>query len=296
MEPATETVNGTGKKPMFKPAKPKAWIKGAIFGPYGIGKTTLLLTLPPERTLFVDFEAGDLAVKGFPEENIVRPRSWPEARALAAVIGGVDPAADQNDIKPYGMRYHEAAKQSFPIDLDKYDNIFFDSITVASRLALKWVKQQPDAHDKQGNFSNLKAYGMLGQEMMSWFIHLQHTQNKNIWFVGLLEKETDDLGTAHWVPQMEGSKAGKELPGIVDQVITMQEITIQKEEKKTKHRAFICQGLNKWNYPAKDRSGCLSMIEPPHLGRLIEKIHTSTRSTMSLNFDIGEVLDDAILF
>ncbi|NBT86554.1 MAG: hypothetical protein EBT45_08720, partial [Alphaproteobacteria bacterium] len=37
-------------------------IKGCIFGKSGIGKTTLLWTLPQDKTLFVDLEAGDLAV------------------------------------------------------------------------------------------------------------------------------------------------------------------------------------------------------------------------------------------
>ena len=37
-------------------------------------------------------------------------------------------------------------------------------------------------------------------------------------------------------------------------------------------RAFVCQTLNPWGYPAKDRSGRLDLVEEPHLGRLMEKI------------------------
>jgi AAA domain len=40
-------------------------IKGCILGAYGIGKTSLLWTLPVESTLFFDLEAGDLAVIGW---------------------------------------------------------------------------------------------------------------------------------------------------------------------------------------------------------------------------------------
>ena len=39
-------------------------------------------------------------------------------------------------------------------------------------------------------------------------------------FVGILERVTDDFGRVTWQPQMEGGKAARELPGIVDQVIT----------------------------------------------------------------------------
>ena len=40
-------------------------IKGVIFGRSGIGKTSLLWTLNASTTLFLDLEAGDLAVEGW---------------------------------------------------------------------------------------------------------------------------------------------------------------------------------------------------------------------------------------
>ncbi len=49
-------------------------IKGCIFGKSGIGKTSLLWTLDPATTLFMDLEAGDLAIKGW-QGDTIRPRS-----------------------------------------------------------------------------------------------------------------------------------------------------------------------------------------------------------------------------
>ncbi len=43
-------------------------------------------------------------------------------------------------------------------------------------------------------------------------------------------------------------------------------------EDSDPYRAFICQTINPWDYPAKDRSGRLDMIERPHLGKLMDKI------------------------
>ena len=40
-------------------------------------------------------------------------------------------------------------------------------------------------------------------------------------FVGVLEKVTDEFNVVSWQPQMEGSKAGRELPSIVDQLISL---------------------------------------------------------------------------
>lgn len=45
-----------------KRVKAQGGIKGVIFGPAKIGKTSLLWTLEPEKTLFVDLEAGGLSV------------------------------------------------------------------------------------------------------------------------------------------------------------------------------------------------------------------------------------------
>jgi hypothetical protein len=42
----------------------------ALFGPSGVGKTSQLLTLPPEETLCVDLEAGLKSVQGWPGESI----------------------------------------------------------------------------------------------------------------------------------------------------------------------------------------------------------------------------------
>ena len=38
------------------------------------------------------------------------------------------------------------------------------------------------------------------------------------------------------------------------------------------YRAFVCQTLNEWGYPAKDRSGRLEVVEEPHLGKLLAKM------------------------
>ena len=44
-----------------------------------------------------------------------------------------------------------------------------------------------------------------------------------------------------------------------------------KNDDGTAYRAFVCQTINPWGFPAGDRSGRLAMIEEPHLGRLMEK-------------------------
>jgi len=247
----------------------KRGIKGCIFGKSGIGKTSLLWTLPPEKTLFFDLEAGDLAIEGWAGDAI-RPRTWQECRDFAVFIGGPNQAL--RDDQPYSQAHYDAVVARFgdPAAINKYDTVFVDSITVAGRLCFQWSKGQPQAYsDKTGKPDTRGAYGLHGQEMIAWLTHLQHARGKNIWFVGILDEKLDDFNRRFFQPQIEGSKTGLELPGIVDQVITMAEL---KADDETPYRAFVCHTLNPYGFPAKDRSGRLDMVEEPHLGRLMEKI------------------------
>lgn len=249
--------------------KEKRGIKGVIFGKSGIGKTSLLWTLEAITTLFMDMEAGDLAIEGWNGDSI-RPRTWQECRDFAVFIGGPNPAL--RDDQPYSQAHYAAVCEKFgdPAVLDKYDTVFIDSITVAGRLCFQWCKGQPQAFsEKTGKPDTRGAYGLHGQEMIGWLTHLQHTREKNIWFVGILDEKLDDFNRKIFQPQIDGSKTGLELPGIVDQVVTMAEIQAGDGQA---FRAFVNHTLNPYGFPAKDRSGRLSSLEEPHLGKLMAKI------------------------
>ena len=244
-------------------------IKGCIFGKSGIGKTSLLWTLEPAATLFMDLEAGDLAIEGWTGDTI-RPRTWSECRDFAVFIGGPNPAL--RDDQAYSGAHYEAVAERFgdPSVLDRYQTLFIDSITVAGRLCFQWCAGQPEAVAERSGKPDLRgAYGLHGREMIAWLTHLQHTRDKDVWFVGILDEKLDDFNRRLFLPQIEGAKTGNELPGIVDEVITMAEI---RDGEGRPYRAFLCRTLNPFGYPAKDRSGRLEVIEEPHLGRLMAKI------------------------
>ena len=249
-------------------------IKGVIFGPAKIGKTSLLWTMDPGTTLFVDLEAGGLSVQGWPGDS-VEVRTWELARDLACFLGGPNPAmrADQN----YSQAHYDAIADTFHAGMHpgKYKTIFVDSITVASRLCFQWGTGQPEAFsEKTGKPDVRGTYGLLGREMIAWLTQLQHIKDRNIWFVGLLDAKKDDFGRITHEPQIEGSKTGLELPGIMDQVVTMTELV---SEDGKPFRAFVCTRPNPWGYPAGDRSCKLEQTEPPHLGQLMEKIKTGEK-------------------
>ena len=87
---------------------------------------------------------------------------------------------------------------------------------------MAWAKTRPEAFsEKTGKPDVRGAYGLLAREVIALLKHLQHAPGKTVIFVGMLERIVDEFNREHWQPQMEGGKAARELPGIVDQVITM---------------------------------------------------------------------------
>jgi AAA domain len=139
-----------------------------------------------------------------------------------------------------------------------------------SRLSFRWSEQQPEAFsERTGKKDTRGAYGLHAREMIAWLNQLQHTRGMNVILVGILEKIVDDFNVATWQLQMEGTKTSRELPGIVDQIVTMDLIDFGDGAPA---RVFICTSPNPWHYPAKDRAGRLDQIEEPQLGKLISKL------------------------
>jgi hypothetical protein len=262
-------------------------IKGVLAGKSGLGKTSQLWTLDAASTLFMDLEAGDLAVEGWTGDTI-RPRTWNECRDFAVFVAGPNPAL--RDDQPYSQAHFDAVCQRFgdPQGVAKYLMIFVDSITVAGRLCMQWCKGQPQAYsEKTGKPDSRGAYGLLGTELIQWLTHLQHARGKNVWFCCLLDDKLEDFNRRVFSLQIEGSKTALELPGILDEVITLAEL---KDANGGSYRAFVCQTLNPWTYPAKDRSGRLDQIEEPNLAKLMQKFSGPRAPRhLGLNFstDIG---------
>ena len=252
----------------------------AIFGSPGSGKTSLLKTLPAADTICLDLEAGMKSVQDWSGDSIP-VRTFADAIDIGCLVGGINPAADPNGFFSEGHYQH--LSQTYP-DLVRMIAgkriVFVDSITDLTRQAMAWARTRPEAFsEKTGKPDPRGAYGLLAREVIGLLKHLQHAAGKTVIFVGILEKVTDEFNRTTWQPQLEGGKAGRELPGIVDQVISMslfaaEDDSWRHDPERADIRRLVCRAGNPFGLPAKDRSGRLDVTEAPDLGALLAKINS----------------------
>ena len=259
----------------------------AIFGPAGAGKTSLARTLPPEETVVIDLEAGMKSLQGWGGESIP-VRTFQEAADIACLVGGIDPAADANGF--FSAAHHEHVVRTYPdlarmLAAKRY--VFVDSITDLTRQAMAWSKVRPEAFsERTGKPDTRGAYGLLARETIGLLKHLQHAPGKTVIFVGILERVVDEFNRETFQPQMEGSKAARELPGIVDQVMTLS--LFDRDGESWRHnpasgaeRRLVCRSGNSFGLPAKDRSGNLDETEAPNLMAVLTKANRPRGSPLA---------------
>jgi hypothetical protein len=260
----------TAPERLSEPRGPKILITGVP----GVGKTYLLRSISPlALTLFVDAEAGDLPVADLSVAS-VRPQTWNDCRDIACAIGGPNPALPST--AAYSEAHHQAVTAN-PVlaGLARYTILFVDSLTEISRQCRIWAERQPESFTERGKKDLRGVYGLVAREMIGWLQQIQHARQRTVILIAILERVTDDFGVSSWGIQLEGQRTARELPGIIDEIITLQFIDFGDGKPV---RAFVCASPNSWSLPAKDRSGRLTEIEEPHLGKLLAKL-TPPRSS-----------------
>jgi hypothetical protein len=237
-----------------------------IWGPPKLGKTTQIFTLDDlPGVLVANRESGLLSVVDQPFLSI-DIHSWVDAKNLACYLVGPDESRNHD----YSQAHYEHCCNNLwgdPAQLNGYHTYFIDSTSFISSDCFEWCKTQPRSFsEKTGKPDTRGTFGLLAEEMVSWAKQL-HRSPKNVILVGGLS-EYDDNGRKKYVPMIDGAKAGNMFPYIFDEIITLTDVMCNDGQTR---RAFVCTP-NPWGFPAGDRSTKLSMIEEPHLGRLLRKI------------------------
>jgi len=253
----------------------------AIFGPSNIGKTRLALTLK-RPTLFVEMEAGMASIEEDYRGGHIRPQTIEDLAEIGCLMAGPDYTAKPDAFM--SVAHYEAviSKYGKSLDLSPYRVLFIDSITVMSRWMALWAAARPESFTDKGVPNNFGKFNLIATEMIRFLTHFQRAPGLDVVFVGILEKRTDDFGRTTFDMQLEGGKTGRELPGIMDVVITMDTFKLESagvrhapgeplDEAGTNRIMFMCKALNPFSLPGKDRRKKLDLFEPPDLGALLDK-------------------------
>lgn len=215
-------------------------LKIFTYGRAGAGKTTLCGTLPDP--LIISAESGLLSLAG---------QDLPVAE--------IESIADLEEVFTY-VRDSAEARRS-------YKSLALDSVSEIAEKVL--------AAEKAVNKDPRAAYGALVEQMTALIRGFRDLSGFHVYFAAKQGQEKDEVeGTTFYGPSMPGRMVGPALPYLFDEVFVLR---IGETEDGTPYRYLQTQP--DYQYTAKDRSGLLDPMEPPHLGKVIDKILAGIQPT-----------------
>lgn len=207
-------------------------VKIMVYGQAGAGKTMLSNTTGG-NPLIISAEAGLLSLRDT-DLTVAEVSSYDDLMEVYKFVAN-DPQA-QN-----------------------FDWICLDSISEIAEVILNKAKKE--SKDPR------QAYGALSEQMQD-LIRAFRDLPKNVYMSAKMEKQQDqDTGRMLYQPSAPGAKVGQALPYFFDEVFVLR---VEKNEVGELER--MLQTQPDFNYIAKDRSGALSMFEPPSLAAIANKI------------------------
>lgn len=210
-------------------------VKCVVYGKAGMGKTTLCATAP--NPFIISAEGGLLSLAQF---NL----PYTEIKTIE----------DLNRVHQWALQSNEARQ---------FSTICVDSISEIAEVVLNNARKK--AKDPR------QAYGDLQEKMADVIRSFRDLQGFNVVMTAKQEFIKDDTtGAMLNMPSMPGKNLTRDLPYFFDEVFKI-DIGVTQDGSNRKYRYLLTQP--DFMNDAKDRSGRLSPIEEPHLGKLFAKIN-----------------------
>lgn len=225
-----------------------AYVKAMVYAGAGLGKTVLCTTLGP-GTLMLSAESGLLSVR--------RPN-------LERLFGVGNPTIDydmqvlevRNILDLVEIRQWLYASQ----EARRFHTVAIDSITEIGEVVLKNAKAA--VKDPR------QAYGHLSDTIIEEVRNFRNLPNHNVVMTAKEAQYKDEMtGGFRYGPDMPGRKLGPALPYYFDEVFRL---GVARTAEGRPYRYLLTQPDSQ--YDAKDRSGALAVVEPPHLSTVFAKI------------------------
>lgn len=225
------------------------WIKFLVYGHSGVGKTVLAATMP--NVLLISAEAGTLSLK---------------SSNLAKVYGdGVEYTTEVPivEVRTIDELLNVGKWLATSDEAKRFESVALDSISEIAEIYLRDnLKKVPDPR---------QAYGKMAQEVMG-VIEAFKRLPKHIYFAAKAERSKDSVtGMQLNGPAFPGQQLANDVPYQFDYVFKLD--VGQNPETKENYRFLQTQPDNQ--NKAKSRGGNIEAMEYPHLGMIINKIHSS---------------------
>jgi phage nucleotide-binding protein len=222
-------------------------IKAVVYGPSGIGKTSLAKTIDQKKfgkVLILDAEQGSLSLSGF-DIDVISITSDDDGKLL--------PKKDR-------IARVRSAYSYLMTEKHEYQILIIDSGTELSQIVVESLDETyPNAKD------SLQKWGKYSQVMVNLIKAFRDVPQMHVIFLALDKVEKDELGRKTVGIEMSG-KISKQILGYFDEVLHME---IQNTESGPA-RVFLTNTTGE--VTAKDRSGKLEGYEPADLSHIFTKI------------------------
>jgi len=223
-------------------------VKALVYGPAGVGKTSLFATAP--SPIVLSAEAGLLSLKS---QNIER-------------MYGVATAGITYDVPVKSVTCMADIEEAYNYFIRNGDNGYFQTVGLDS---LTEIGEVVLANAKVKSKDPRQAYGELLTEMEMWIKRFRDLPNRHVIMTAKMTSVRDDVsGLVKNGPSMPGSKLGSALPYYFDEVLRMH---VNKETDGS-HTRYLQTQPDMQN-DAKDRSGMLDAQEQPYFFNIINKIN-----------------------
>ena len=182
-------------------------VKLLVYGNAGVGKTSLIPTLP--NPVVFSAEGGLLSI--------------------------ADADVPFVEVSSYDTLM-EAYKWVTESDEAKhFESIALDSISEIAEVVLN--------HEKKIAKDPRQAYGAMQEQMSDIIRAFRDIPNKHVYFTAKCEKATDETGRILYAPSMPGNKTGQQLPYFFDEVLALR---VEKDAEGVAQRALMCDSDGIW--------------------------------------------------
>ncbi len=182
-------------------------VKLLVYGQAGVGKTTLIKTLPDP--IILSAEGGLLSIRDA-DLPYIEIADLDTLREAYAWLAGSDEAK-------------------------AYQSVALDSISEIAEVVL--------SAEKRATKDLRQAYGAMQEQVADIIRAFRDLPGRHVYMSAKLEKTQDELGRVLYSPSMPGNKTGQALPYFFDEVLALR---VEKDAEGVIQRALMCDSDGLW--------------------------------------------------